>query len=98
MKRFFFTAAALLIAGLALQAQDFDKAWKDSEFAAKFGTDLYNGAVRPIWTGEDTFVFETLDGHHLVHHAHLLCLTRRILTAEEPYLTCLLLTNDTCEV
>ena len=48
MKRFFFTAAALLIAGLALQAQDFDKAWKDSEFAAKFGTDLYNGAVRPI--------------------------------------------------
>lgn len=59
MKRFFITAAALLIAGLALQAQDFDKAWKDSEFAAKFGTDLYNGAVRPIWTGEDTFVFET---------------------------------------
>ena len=59
MKRFFFIAAALLIAGLALQAQDFDKAWKDSEFAAKFGTDLYNGAVRPIWTGEDTFVFET---------------------------------------
>ena len=59
MKRFFFIAAALLIAGLALQAQDFDKAWKDSEFAAKFGTDLYTGAVRPIWTGEDTFVFET---------------------------------------
>ena len=59
MKRFFFIAAALLIAGLALQAQDFDKAWKDSEFAAKFGTDLYDGAVRPIWTGEDTFVFET---------------------------------------
>ena len=59
MKRFFFIAAALHIAGLALQAQDFDKAWKDSEFAAKFGTDLYNGAVRPIWTGEDTFVFET---------------------------------------
>ena len=51
MKRFFFIAAALLIAGLALQAQDFDKAWKDSEFAAKFGTDLYNGAVRPIYNG-----------------------------------------------
>ena len=58
MKRFFLTAAVAL-AGLSAGAQDFDQAWKASEFAAKFGTDLYNGSIRPIWTGEDTFVFQT---------------------------------------
>ena len=59
MKRLFFTAAAFLFAGLALPAQDFDKAWSASEYAAKFGNDLYYGAVRPVWTDGDTFVFET---------------------------------------
>ena len=57
-KRFLAAAAALLCC-LALQAQDFDQAWSDSEFAAKIGTDIYSGAVRPLWTGEDSFVFQT---------------------------------------
>ena len=52
-------AAFLFCSGLFSQAQDFDKAWSASEYAAKFGDDLYYGAVRPVWTGEDTFVFET---------------------------------------
>ena len=58
MKRIILTAAVLL-ASLSAGAQDFDQAWKASEFASKFGTDLYYGSIRPIWTGEDTFVFQT---------------------------------------
>ena len=59
MKRLILSAAALLVAVPALQAQDFDKAWSASEYASKYGADLYYGAIRPVWTGEDTFVFET---------------------------------------
>ena len=59
MKRFLLSAAAVLFAGTALPAQDFDKAWSATEYASKYGSDLYYGAIRPVWTGEDTFVFET---------------------------------------
>ena len=58
-RKSFLAAAAALLCCLALQAQDFDQAWSDSEFAAKIGTDIYSGAVRPLWTGEDSFVFQT---------------------------------------
>ena len=58
MKKLFLAAAALLT-GFLCGAQDFDKAWPATEFASKFGADIYYGAVRPIWTGEDMFVFET---------------------------------------
>ena len=59
MKRILLWTLAALLAVPALRAQDFDKAWAGTEFAVKFGPDLYNGAVRPVWTGPDTFVFET---------------------------------------
>ena len=55
----YLAAAAALLCCLALPAQDFDQAWSDSEFAAKIGTDIYSGVVRPIWTGKDSFVFQT---------------------------------------
>jgi dipeptidyl aminopeptidase/acylaminoacyl peptidase len=48
-----------LLTGLNIGAQDFDKVWPETEFAAKAGSDIYNGSVRAIWTGDDTFVFET---------------------------------------
>jgi hypothetical protein len=59
MRRFIVAAVAVLVAVPALRAQDFDKAWPATEFASKFGADLYGGAVRPVWTDADTFVFET---------------------------------------
>ena len=58
-RKLFLVAAVALLTGLTVRAQDFDQVWPETEFAAKFGTDLYNGAVRPVWTGDDTFVFET---------------------------------------
>ena len=58
MRRLFWAAAAALLAGLSAEAQDFEKAWAGTEFAAKAGADMYGGAIRPVWTGEDTFVFE----------------------------------------
>ena len=39
-----------------------------------------------------------IEGHHFVDKSHLKSLLRRILTAEEPYLTRLLLTDDTGQV
>ena len=59
IRKLFLAAAAALLSGLFAGAQDFDQAYRATEFASKFGTDLYYGAVRPVWTGEDTFVFET---------------------------------------
>ena len=58
MNRFFVAAVAALFTFVPSGAQDFDQAWKATEDAVKFGADLYNGPVRPIWTGADTFVFE----------------------------------------
>ena len=59
MKRILLWTLAVYLAVPALRAQDFDQVWPGTEFAVKFGNDLFNGAVRPIWTGEDSFVFET---------------------------------------
>ena len=58
-RKLFLAAAAALLSGFFAGAQDFDQAYRATEFASKFGTDLYYGAVRPVWTGKDTFVFET---------------------------------------
>ena len=55
---------ALLAAGLvvtAALAQDFDKAYAKALETANYGAKLYNGAIRPVWTGEDSFVFRTQD-------------------------------------
>ena len=61
MRRFIVVAAALLVSVPALRAQDFDQLWPATEYAAKFGQDLFSGAVRPVWTDADTFVFETAE-------------------------------------
>ena len=58
-RNLFWAVAVALLTGMNVGAQDFDQAWPATEFAAKFGSDLYNGAVRPVWTGDDAFVFET---------------------------------------
>ena len=58
MKRILLWTLAACLAVPALRAQNFDQVWPGTEFAVKFGNDLYHGAVRPIWTGEDSFVFE----------------------------------------
>ena len=47
MKRFLLSAAAVLFAGTALPAQDFDKAWSATEYASKYGSDLYYPAHHP---------------------------------------------------
>lgn len=61
MRRFIVVAAALLVSVPVLRAQDFDQLWPATEYAAKFGQDLFSGAVRPVWTDADTFVFETAE-------------------------------------
>ncbi len=60
MKRLIsFTLAAL--ACLSLSAQSFDDAYKRTEFVSTLGDHIYNGPVRPVWTGDDCFVFQTLE-------------------------------------
>ncbi|MBQ2149341.1 MAG: hypothetical protein II435_05265, partial [Bacteroidales bacterium] len=54
-----FAAVVLLLTGLSGFAQDFDSVYPDTEFAVKFGPQLYYGAIRPVWTGPDTFVYTT---------------------------------------
>ena len=82
MMRKLILAAAALLAGFWAGAQDFDKAWKASEFAAKFGEDLYYGAIRPVWTGEDTFVFETNEPSGKVRYK-VSGTTKTLITEEE---------------
>ena len=40
-------------------AQEFDAVYPATEYAVKFGPRLYYGAIRPVWTGQDTFVYTT---------------------------------------
>ena len=40
-------------------AQEFDAVYPATEYAVKFGPRLYYGAIRPVWTGQDTFVYAT---------------------------------------
>ncbi|MBQ3743385.1 MAG: DPP IV N-terminal domain-containing protein [Bacteroidales bacterium] len=54
-----FVAIVLLMTGLSGFAQDFDSVYPATEFAVKFGPQLYYGAIRPVWTGPDTFVYTT---------------------------------------
>ena len=61
MRRFIVVAAAFLLSVPSLRAQDFDQLWPKTEFASKMGSDIYGGSIRPIWTGPDTFVFETTE-------------------------------------
>ena len=44
---------------LAAQGQGFDAAYTKTEPVLRWGEKMYNGAVRPIWTGEESFVFQT---------------------------------------
>ena len=43
----------------AQKAQDFNTLYAQTEFAYKAGEKVYNGPVRPVWTSEDTFYFQT---------------------------------------
>ena len=38
--------------------QDFNELYAKTEFAYKAGEKIYNSAVRPVWTSEDTFYFQ----------------------------------------
>ena len=58
MKKFLLAAAALLI-GMNGFAQEFEAIYPSTEYAVKFGPRLYYGAIRPVWTGHDTFVYTT---------------------------------------
>ena len=68
MKRFFVSVALMIVAVAAAdaqgaraqrtQAQDFNDVYAKTEFAVKFGPKLYYGAVRPVWTDAETFVFQ----------------------------------------
>ena len=48
----------------------------------------------PLYTG----ILQLIERNHLVHHSHLLCLFCRILLAEEPDFTSLLLTYHSCQI
>ena len=41
------------------KAQEFNEAYAATEFAVRFGLKLYYGAVRPVWTDAESFVFQT---------------------------------------
>ncbi|MDY6464873.1 MAG: hypothetical protein SPK80_09765, partial [Bacteroidales bacterium] len=43
----------------AQKAQDFNTLYAQTEIAYKAGEKVYNGPVRPVWTSEDTFYFQT---------------------------------------
>ena len=58
MKRILLFALGCL-ASLIGHAQTFDTIYPKTEFAVRFGPKLYNGAIRPLWTDNDTFVFRT---------------------------------------
>ncbi len=59
MKKFLLAAAAVVLIGASGFAQPFDEVYPATEFAVKFGPRLYYGAIRPVWTGPDTFVYTT---------------------------------------
>ena len=42
----------------AQKPQDFNELYAKTEFAYKAGEKIYNSAVRPVWTSEDTFYFQ----------------------------------------
>lgn len=52
-------APAAVNAQSRAETQDFNEAYAATEFAVKFGPKLYNGAVRPVWTDAESFVFQT---------------------------------------
>ena len=55
--------AVVLTAVMTAQAQthspDFDEAWARTEELMKFGSRIYNGAIRPVWVDAETFVYQT---------------------------------------
>ena len=63
MKTFltFLGSIALMLMGPSGFAQDFDTVYPTTEFAVKFGPQLYDGAIRPVWTDDDSFVFTTFE-------------------------------------
>ena len=59
MKKFLLAAAVVLLIGTNGSAQKFEEIYPSTEYAVKFGPRLYYGAIRPVWTGNDTFVYKT---------------------------------------
>ena len=82
MRRFFAAAFAGLLT-LGMNAQDFDAAYTRTESVLHWGEKLYNGAVRPVWTGEDSFVFQTCETTGEVWYR--VCGTQKVAIAKEVY-------------
>ena len=59
MKRFLTAAAALSLLFVQAGAQDFNSVYPEAVKSADFSAKLYYGAVRPVWTGDDSFVYRT---------------------------------------
>ena len=51
-----FLAAAM---SLPVAAQSFEEAYARTDEFMKFGSRMYTGAIRPVWTDGSTFVFQT---------------------------------------
>jgi hypothetical protein len=48
-----------LLLALPAAAQSFEEAYAKTDEAVKFGARMYNGAIRPVWTDAETFVYQT---------------------------------------
>ena len=59
MNKLLLAAAVALLIGTSGSAQEFEVIYPSTEYAVKFGPRLYYGAIRPVWTGNDTFVYKT---------------------------------------
>ena len=48
-----------LLLAFPAAAQNFEEAYAKTDEAVKFGARMYNGAIRPVWTDAETFVYQT---------------------------------------
>ena len=48
-----------LLLAFPAAAQSFEEAYAKTDEAVKFGARMYNGAIRPVWTDAETFVYQT---------------------------------------
>ena len=55
----FLLLAALAVFSLSASAQSFQEAYAKTDEFMKFGTRMYNGAIRPVWLDGETFIYQT---------------------------------------
>ena len=61
MKRYLLLSALIAAVSFPAQvrSQSFDEAYAKTDEFMKFGSRMYNGAVRPVWIDAETFIYQT---------------------------------------